>query len=40
MSKNEAIVKTMRHLLGIIRVWIVYFGLSSEFPGFIMTKKD
>jgi len=32
MEKSEAIEKTIRHVLGIIKVWICYWGLQSKFP--------
>lgn len=32
--RREAIAKTIRHVLGILKVWIVYFDLKDYFPGF------
>ncbi|MCI0663898.1 MAG: hypothetical protein L0220_22810 [Acidobacteria bacterium] len=34
MDRNEAIEKTIRHVLGILKIWIIYFGLAAKFPRF------
>jgi hypothetical protein len=40
MDKSEAIERTIRHILGILRVWIFYFGLQSKFTRFFADKPD
>jgi hypothetical protein len=38
MDKTHAIEQTFRHILGIIKVWIAYWGLQSKFPKFFAEK--
>jgi len=34
MDRSEAIEKTIRHIIGILKIWIIYFGLSHKFTKF------
>jgi hypothetical protein len=38
MEKTEAIERTLRHILGILKVWIAYWGLQSKFTRFFAEK--
>ncbi len=39
MDKAEAIEKTIRHIIGIVKVWVIYYGLQSKFPKFFTKEK-
>jgi uncharacterized membrane protein YwzB len=38
MDKPEAIERTVRHILAILKVWITYWGLQSKFTRFFAEK--
>jgi len=39
MDRPEAIERTFRHIIGILKVWIAYFGLQSKFAKFFTEKS-